>query len=102
MGRDIIVRFQQAPTLHARHGRCDQRHRRGLRSALRSEVEGQDRAMTPIEIYDLYRALVAETTIYYDAKARYERMRAHLIEKYGYRTFRNGQRKALKQIGKVA
>jgi hypothetical protein len=58
--------------------------------------------MTPLEVDDLYRALIAETTPYYDARARYERMRAHLIKKYGYRTFRNGQREALKRIGKVA
>jgi hypothetical protein len=53
------------------------------------------------EVWELYAALVTPTTVYNDAKAAYEKLRARLIAELGYDAFRDIQREAFKLIGMV-
>jgi hypothetical protein len=50
------------------------------------------------EVQELYDALTTPGTLYYDASAVYERLRARLISKLGYDVFRALQREAFKEI----
>jgi hypothetical protein len=56
--------------------------------------------VTP-EVRELYDALIKPTTIYCDAKAEYEKLRARIILGRGYDGFRDLQRAAFIEICKV-
>ena len=54
-------------------------------------------SMTP-EVREIYEALIAPTTVYQDARHRYEAIRSRVIAEAGYDVFRLRQTEAFRQI----
>jgi hypothetical protein len=55
--------------------------------------------MTP-EVREIYDALIAKPAIFGDARARYEKLRARIIEEVGYNAFWDRQHEAFVELGR--